>query len=112
MDNETLKALKRSIKKWEKIVDGSGSDRGWTNCPLCDLFFHKECDGCAINAHTKSRGCENTPYEEWVDHQGCRHSRKYLYCYEGYKVRCRTCKKIATAEVSFLKSLLPKQNKQ
>jgi len=35
MDAKTLKALKGSIKKWEKIIAGTGVDKGGDNCPLC-----------------------------------------------------------------------------
>ena len=38
MNRKTLTALKGSIKKWEKIVAGTGSDNGYQNCPLCALF--------------------------------------------------------------------------
>jgi len=37
MDIETLKALKGSIKKWERIVEGTGVDEGADNCPLCEI---------------------------------------------------------------------------
>lgn len=39
MNSRTLKALKGSIRKWERICNGTGEDRGPRNCPLCELFF-------------------------------------------------------------------------
>jgi hypothetical protein len=38
MDNQTLAALKGSIRKWENIAAGTGVDKGVFNCPLCKLF--------------------------------------------------------------------------
>jgi len=41
VDAKALEALKGSIKKWERIVEGTGVDEGADNCPLCELFWHK-----------------------------------------------------------------------
>jgi hypothetical protein len=38
MTKIVVHALKMSIKKWEKISSGKGTDQGWVDCPLCMLF--------------------------------------------------------------------------
>ncbi len=107
MDKSTLKALRGSIKKWEKIVDGSGADDGPANCPLCQKFFKNSCDGCPVAKKTESIGCFDTPFDDW----------DYLCNKEGidegppiktsdFKNK-RKAIAIAKREVKFLKSLLP-----
>ena len=69
MNKRTLKALEGSIKKWEKIVDGTGYDRGGENCPLCKLFLHSgtfDCGGCPVYQKTRKMGCDGTPYLDFV----------------------------------------------
>ena len=109
MNEQTLKALKGSIKKWEKIVAGKGIDTGYKNCPLCKLFNSgKDCDdACPIKLQTGISGCDGTPYEEWCDHQ------YYIYIIDQdrktrrvFKIR-PDCKRLAQAELDFLISLLP-----
>ena len=92
MDKKTLKALKGSIEKWEKIVAGTGKDEGPNNCPLCKLFNKIEgeekyaCNGCPVKEETGQKYCWNTPYEVYEPNP---------------------TKKNAIKELNFLKSLLP-----
>ena len=68
MDAETLAALKGSIAKWNAIADGTGSDKGGKNCPLCAMFFqHGDCEGCPVFEKTGYPDCRDTPYGEWWD---------------------------------------------
>ena len=110
MNKETLKALKGSIKKWEKIVDGRGVDLGVTNCNLCGLFVQDGCRGCPVNDVTLD-SCNGSPYEDWERHHEDFHNQG-LDC-EDYRIvgKCRTCKKLAREELEFLQSLLPKDTK-
>lgn len=98
MDDVTLEALKGSIKKWEMVVDGTGVDRGWVNCPLCKLFFtdtsNQHCVECPVSTKTGVSYCIDTPYEDITDYDGDVGDEGYI--------------KIAQREVDFLKSLLPK----
>jgi Pyruvate/2-oxoacid:ferredoxin oxidoreductase delta subunit len=114
MDKKVLTVLKGSIKKWERIVEGTGKDLGSLNCPLCRLFSRRGyiirsrrgyrirgeyCDGCPIYEKVKRRYCEETPYDLWVKHRDD--------CLES----CETCEiheRLAEKELKFLKSLLPK----
>lgn len=99
MKAETLKALQGSIQKWQDIVDGTGVDNGRMNCPLCALRKSEDCGECPVNKY-----CRDTPFEEWSSHQKNIHSSRYPY-----KVvpDCPGCKRLAKAEVEYLKSLLP-----
>lgn len=104
MNTKTLKALRGSIEKWERIVDGIGEDDGPNNCPLCETFSMNggDCCGCPVNGKSKS-GCRNTPYQDWYIHHKIQHEGSIFF----RRVVCPTCKKIALKEVRFLKSLLP-----
>jgi len=105
MDDETLKALREEIERWEMIIDEEGVDV--RNSPLCDLFLLSLCIGCPVVTIGGARaGCQDSPYWNWVDHQLEEHGKE-----NGYKVYCATCKKLAQKELDFLKSLLPKEEK-
>lgn len=91
MNEETLEALKGSIRKWEGIVAGTEVDHGEENCPLCEMFILKNCRGCPVYDRTGEEGCYGTPYRQTLrlGHDSVRY------------------KKAAQAEVDFLRSLLP-----
>jgi|SRR5690606_28026025 len=98
MDAKTLEALKASIRKWEKNAEVKTPDDyliDSSDCPLCDLFFHKDCDGCPVYSRTGQEMCNGTPYREafkaWVQW-----GRAPEVAHEA-----------ARKEVAFLKSLLP-----
>ena len=98
MDKRTRTALEGSIAKWEAIVAGTGTDEGTENCPLCQLFFDKRdpmgdyCEGCPVKERTGQTCCEGSPYQEWSTNP---------YASED------EAKRLAQAEVDFLRSLLP-----
>ena len=114
MDKETLKALKGSITKWNKIIKGTGKDYGTDNCPLCEEFLNKtgKCSPCPIAKKTKKARCDGTPYIAWSGHMFDKHSKYYTYIHEvrSNEVRCPKCKEWAIKERDFLKSLLPVVN--
>ena len=95
MNKQTRTALEGSIAKWEAIVAGTGTDEGVANCPLCKVFFHERhapgelCAGCPVKEETGWPCCEGSPYDEWCDEGGDDNKR------------------IAQAELDFLRSLLP-----
>ena len=98
MDKVTLKALKKSIEKWEQRAKGKKTD---DECPLCDLFrlysdvegveyeFNENriCVGCPVFAKTGKVRCEGSPYDIWMDGESVADAKK---------------------ELKFLKSLLPR----
>jgi hypothetical protein len=104
MDTEVLEALKGSIKKHENILVGTGRDKGPQNCPLCQMFWDIECEGCPVSAKTGERCCENTPYSDWQEHIIDEHEMDYI---DGDIIYCPECERLVKLEVEFLKSLLP-----
>jgi hypothetical protein len=107
MNDETLKAWRGSVAKWEAIVAGEGTDEGGRNCPLCAIFYDRYgqgnyCYGCPVRAKTSQAGCDGTPYQDWS-----REQRRL-----GRSAGDGTCRadtpellKLAQAELDFLKSL-------
>ena len=65
---QTAKALEGSIRKWQKIVKGTGVDQGETNCPLCKLFNKRPlwCRGCPVMEKTSVAGCLGTSYHDFL----------------------------------------------
>lgn len=64
------KALRGSIRKWQKIVNGTGDDEGADNCPCCQTFDpsgYFPCKGCPIKEFTGISGCNKTPYDLYED---------------------------------------------
>jgi hypothetical protein len=109
MEKETLKALKGSIKKWEKIEGSTRClDKGHNNCPLCILFmgaYLPNCSECPVVKKTREQNCWQSPYEQWSAHQDEVH--RYAPTSRRHK-DCPTCLELATKERKFLESLLPK----
>lgn len=104
MNAETLKALHGSIEKWERIASGEGVDDGTQNCPLCQLFNapvgrNLNCAGCPVLAKTGVAKCDDTPYTNWIK----------LFDKECWPLRADTDEKreVASAELEFLRGLLP-----
>lgn len=96
----TIEALKKSIEKWKGVVDGTYTDIGNKDCPLCSLYIDNECLKCPIREKTKSSYCERTPYVRWALLTS---SERGL----GRNVRNFPRAKIhAEAELKFLKDLL------
>ena len=61
---KTLKALKETIERWEKIRDLGMDFKTSTQCVLCDLFgdLDGECRDCPIRKKTGQEQCRGTPY--------------------------------------------------
>jgi hypothetical protein len=107
MDAETLEALRGSIAKWEGIVDGTMTDEGPFNCPLCRRFNDRkgvsnDCQGCPVMARTGHRGCLESPYQTYDDY--------IEHCdWNDIPIDKSHAKALAQAELDFLKSLLPSE---
>lgn len=114
MTKTAERALRGSIRKWDSIAKGSGVDRGSQNCALCQEYLYRatDCSGCPVAAKTGQQHCEGTPYEQWCRE---RSGRVYHYAEDGdymktgYAIGDEDSRKIAEAEVKFLKSLLPRK---
>lgn len=109
MNEETLEALLGSINKWQKIVDGTETEKGPYNCALCQLFQTPvddandfDCVGCPVYSCTGHKYCENTPYIQWLRFRG-----SAIDLSKGYRATTKRQRELAQAELDFLKSLLP-----
>ncbi len=115
MKPETLKALKASIRKWEQIVEGTGTDNGSENCALCQRFSRNgwvECkledEVCPVVHETGWEMCHGSPYTDWqeaVDDRWDRTGKDSVMATDDETVMC------AVLELEFLKSLLPCKSK-
>lgn len=108
MNKATREALEGSITKWEGILAGTETDRQCFNCPLCLLFPEYACHGCPIRRATGAHGCIDTPYMQWLHHHVEHKQYEVMECVPG----CKTCLKLARAELKFLISLRPKPRKR
>jgi hypothetical protein len=92
MDEKTLTALKESIAKWEERAAGDHHGKlGLSNCPLCELF-HPNCkSGCPVAQKTGDYYCIGSPYHTY---------------------NCDRTDLNARAELDFLKSLLPVEERE
>ena len=103
MNKKTLTALRGSIRKWEKIVVGTGVDVGHKNCPLCKLFFGigASCSNeCPVKQVTGEDSCLGTPYDAWRNKNS------------GGPAKTAKQKNLARSELYFLKSLLPEPTRK
>jgi len=91
-----IKIMEASVRKWERIIDGKGSDGGVLDCPPCRIFYILICIGCPIAEYTGKKFCKETPYGKWYWHQIEEHDkiRKKVYCPE--------CLKLATKMRDFM----------
>ncbi len=105
MDERTLTALKASIEKWERNARVERREdvlTGVQDCPLCKLFFSGSCQGCPIAEAVNNIWCDDTPYEEA--------SNVLSDWYDG-EATASDFHAAAQAEVDFLKSLLPEDER-
>ena len=103
LSKRQTKALKKSIKKWEAIVAGTGIDDGADNCELCKKYIGCDCKSCPVCLTVSAKWCHNTPHEQWCDYTH-RHLKNDL-AQEG-KVFGKKSKRLAQAELDFLKGIL------
>lgn len=59
--------LKRSIEKWERIINREDVDHGADDCALCLVYNSDDshfphCGGCPVAEKAGISGCRNTPY--------------------------------------------------
>jgi len=98
-------ALKKSIKKWEAIVDGTEADNGSDNCELCQKYvaadfnnIKNDCKSCPVFLTVGVKYCRDTPYPEWA---------KYIFMKSSKgKVFDAESKRLAQAELDFLRGIL------
>lgn len=72
MDDDTLAALKASIRHWQENVaaeDVYAVKLGPRYCALCTMFrlrdeFVLTCKGCPVSERTREVGCDGSPYDK------------------------------------------------
>lgn len=100
MDKVTLRALRASIAKWDKIAEGKGGSRGEKNCALCKLYWRDDCERCPVMLRTGKEFCQGTPYEGFG-------KLAAYHLTQGEIARTPEAKARAKEEADFLRSLLP-----
>lgn len=113
MNNETLTALKQSIKHWEENRDEPiDADASGCACALCELFTRKSgsCDGCPVSEKTDLDSCMGSPWMR-ANNAHMDYLKVTLDNYTGIpsdidKAKA-AFKEAAQNEIDFLKSLLP-----
>lgn len=93
------KALRQSICKWERMVDGE-SERHEL-CACCVNYYDNDCANCPIQKVSGRNQCDGTPYAEWRSYwwKTRRHSGDW-------EVKTGAEKKLARAELNFLRKVL------
>lgn len=109
MAPETLKALQGSIAKWERVVAEGKDGTNWMDCPLCGLFYNKNCIGCPVRERTGMGLCSGSPFDEYADLLLCLSEELSEEDEPGEADFGKHPGVIAAAktELDFLKSLLP-----
>lgn len=118
MDERTREALEKSIKHWEENVAAETPEQARTaaaDCALCEAFCIRPrssaaCVGCPVYEATGEILCGDTPYNRadlalntWVHSTG--------YGGEAAADARESWRKAAQAELDFLKSLRPREEK-
>lgn len=91
-----IKIMEASVRKWNRIIAGEGSDGGVLDCPPCRIYYVLICIGCPIAEYTGKKFCKDSPYPAWYWHQNDVHGkiRKKVYCPE--------CLRLATEMRDFM----------
>ena len=105
MDAKTLTPLEESIAHWERIRDGKEPELGVANCALCKSFISGGCVGCPVREFSGKPGCEGTPYVVWA-HLTEVPNKLYRIAETPEEIAA------AQAELDFLRSLLPKEERK
>ena len=93
---DKIKIMESSVAKWQRIIDGKGSDGGVWDCPPCRIFYLLVCTGCPIAQYTGKKFCQGSPYGEWYHHQNEIHGKMIK------KVYCPECRRLARAMQGFM----------
>lgn len=102
-------ALRESIQHWERHVAGDPSEAiGTSSCALCRRFWTREgCKGCPVKDKSGQSFCHGTPY----DVVGLAHNEWKLALQKDPPMMAEKARlawvEAATAELNFLKGLLP-----
>lgn len=110
MDDKILKALKKSIKTWEKRVKAKHPSKvliSYRGCALCaavnELAEYTTCNGCPVQESVGEPNCFETPFYDAMN------SFRDWHKHPNSSEVQADWKTDAQSEVDFLKSLLPKE---
>jgi len=95
-----ISIMESSVRKWDRIIAGKGSDGGVWDCPPCRIFYMLFCVGCPIANYTGKKFCKGSPYGRWYHHQNDVHG------YMIRKVRCPECIKLATEMRDYMQAIV------
>jgi hypothetical protein len=95
-----ISIMQASVRKWQRIIDGKGSDGGVLDCPPCRLFYMLVCVGCPIAAYSGKKFCKNTPYIPWYRHQMEAHGCMFR------KVYCPQCRELAIDMRDYMQAIV------
>jgi hypothetical protein len=95
-----ISIMQASVRKWQRIIDGKGSDGGVLDCPPCRLFYMLVCVGCPIAAYSGKKFCKGTPYIPWYHHQMEAHG--YMF----RKVYCPQCRELAIDMRDYMQAIV------
>jgi len=78
--------LDLTIEKWERIAAGTGKNREYSNCALCEVYSkrgttpqgYRACKGCPVSKKTGMGNCLNTPYCLYIRAEGNRAPKERL----------------------------------
>lgn len=103
---EKFEEVVKTIEHWIRVYNGDESI-GAVNCPLCNKYskYPLPCKGCPVYQYTGQSRCENTPYNDVLDHMLDHfesHESKYLTRVMG----CPTCSDLIEEELNFLNDIL------
>lgn len=115
MDEVTLAALKESIAHWEQNLAAEYPDNvtiGASNCALCGVFLTSNCAGCPVNAVTNGNNCLGKP-SSYIGAVSAFYSWRDAVEYKkpNRAEKDAAWRAAAQAEIDFLRSLLPKEDK-
>jgi hypothetical protein len=85
---DKIRIMEASVRKWNRIIDGQGTDGGVLDCPPCRIYYMLVCNGCPIADYTGKKFCKHSPYGPWYRHQMEAHGKllKKVYCPECVKL--------------------------
>ncbi len=95
-----ISIMEASVRKWNRIIAGKGSDGGVLDCPPCRIFYMLVCFGCPIAGYTGKKFCKQTPYGPWYHHQVNDHGHLTR------KVYCPECSRLATAMRDYMQEIV------
>ena len=108
MTHKAFTALKSSIEHWKRFSEGKRLPNefiGADNCALCISFIDDGCKECPVYKRKKTPACNGTPYQQiltFKDVNNFTSSNPALYLHPEFL-------KLAKIELSFLESLLPRE---